>query len=1027
MSLLHWAHDRALAIMVMVALLAVAGLLVVTGMPLAIFPSVTFPVVKVIADVGHEPAARMMPSVTRPLEQALLPLPGIRLVRSTTSRGSTELSANFEWGTDMQLALQRVQEAMARVSPDLPPDTHVDVAPMNTALFPILGYALTSDTKSEAELWELAEYTLMPELVRIPGVSQAQVQGGRRREFQVHLDLEALAARRLAVSDVLAAIKKNNQVLSAGLTEGNHELYLALVDGVVTDTGGLSRIAVPVPGGGVPALLGDLGTVRVDDAISYIRTTADGQPAVLINLTRQPSANTVAIAAGVRRLFAERPELLPKGVRWTTFYDQAEFVSHSVNGVRDAILIGVGLAALVLLVFLRSFRIAFVAVSTIPLTVAVVLLALGITGQTINLMTLGGIAAALGLIADDAIVVAESIQRHREEGSTAPTITGLRAILRPLIGSSLSTIVIFLPFALLTGVVGAFFQPLALTMALALGISFFVSALGVPVVLRVTGGAYARPPVRKASRAPSPFRPWHAVLAALACIALIGGSTLLYKRLGSDFLPAMDEGSIILDYWTPPGTSLTDTDAMLNGLEKILLKIPDIRGYSRRTGTQLGFFITEPNRGDYVIRLKPRRERRNVEEVIADIRARAAGIAPALRTDFGQLLEDNIGDLTGGVPQPIDIHIFGENQALLQDRAREVAGILRGVKGVEDVFDGIVIAGPALTIRVPAADPRSVEGGPRSAARFGLTTEDVQAAVEPAVAGTVAGNIRIGERLYDLRLFARDPRGLAGLRLRTPSGALVPLSDVASVSTGAPEAEIDRENLKSFLGVTARLEGRDLGGAIREIRGRLARGLRLPPGMRVVFGGLYEQQQDSFRELFFVLLGCLLLVSIVLLFQFGDWRAPLTTAVISVAVLAGVFGALLLTGMTLNISSFVGGIMMVGIVGENAIFVIHEARESLRHGAAVPEAWAQAARRRRRPVIMTILASAFALGPLALALGEGSQLQQPLAIAVIGGFVLSGFLVLWVLPALYCAIDPRGQLNCRSMEHEHHEHVEHRG
>ncbi len=1026
MSLLHWAHDRALAIMVVVGLLAIAGRLVVTGMPLAIFPSVTFPVVKVIADVGHEPAARMMPSVTRPLEQALLPIPGMRLVRSTTSRGSTELSANFEWGTDMQVALQRVEDAIARITPDLPPDTHVDVAPMNTALFPILGYALTSDSKSEAELWELAEYTLMPELVRIPGVSQAQVQGGRRREFQVHLDLEALAARRLAVSDVLAAIRKNNQVLSAGLTESNHELYLALVDGVVADTGGLSRIAVPVPGGGVPALLGDLATVRVADAVSYIRTTADGRPAVLINLTRQPSANTVAIAAGVRRLFAERPELLPKDVRWTTFYDQAEFVSHSVNGVRDAILIGVVLAGLVLLVFLRSVRIAFVAVSTIPLTVAVVLLALGITGQTINLMTLGGIAAALGLIADDAIVVAESIQRHREEGSTAPTITGLRAILRPLIGSSLSTIVIFLPFALLTGVAGAFFQPLALTMALALGISFFVSALGVPVVLRLTGGASARPPVRREPRPPSPFRAWHAMLAALACVALIGGSVLLYRRLGSDFLPAMDEGSIILDYWTPPGTSLTDTDAMLNGLEKVLLTIPDVRTYSRRTGTQLGFFITEPNRGDYVIRLKPRKERRGVEDVIADIRGRAAAIAPALHTDFGQLLEDNIGDLTGGVPQPIDIHVFGENQALLQDRARLVAGILDGVKGVEDVFDGIVIAGPALTIRVPAGDPGSSPGGPRSAARFGLTTEDVQAAVEPAVAGTVAGNIRIGERLYDLRLFARDPRGLTSLRLRTPSGALVPLSDVASVSTGAPEAEIDRENLKSFLGVTARLEGRDLGGAIREIRGKLARGLRLPPDMHIAFGGLYEQQQDSFRELFYVLLGCLLLVSIVLLFQFGDWRAPLVTAVISVAVLAGVFGALLLTGMTLNISSFVGGIMMVGIVGENAIFVIHEARESLRHGAAVPDAWGYAARRRRRPVIMTILASAFALGPLALALGEGSQLQQPLAIAVIGGFVLSGFLVLWVLPALYCAIDPKGRLSCHSIEHEHHEHDSHR-
>ena len=1017
MSLLPWAHDRALAIMVVVALLAVAGMLVVTGMPLAIFPSVTFPVIKVIADVGHEPAARMMPSVTRPLEQALLPLPGIRLVRSTTSRGSTELSANFEWGTDMQIALQRVQEAIARIAPDLPPDTHVDVAPMNTALFPILGYALTSDTRSEAHLWELAEYTLMPELVRIPGVSQAQVQGGRRREFQVRLDLEALASRRLAVTDVLSAIRKNNQILSAGLTESNHELYMSLVDGVVTDTGALARVAVPLPGGGVPALLGDLGTVSVADATSYIRTTADGRPAVLINLTRQPTANTVAIAAGVRRLFLERPELLPKDVRWTTFYDQAEFVSHSVNGVRDAILIGVVLAALVLLVFLRSLRIALISVAAIPVTVAVVLLALGVTGQTINLMTLGGIAAALGLIADDAIVVAESIQRHREEGSTAPTLTGLRAILRPLIGSSLSTIVIFLPFALLTGVVGAFFQPLALTMALALGISFFVSALGVPVVLRASGGAYARPPAETEPRAPSSFRGWHAWLAGLACVALIGAAALLYRRLGSDFLPAMDEGSIILDYWTPPGTSLTDTDAMLKGLEKVLLTIPDIRGYSRRTGTQLGFFITEPNRGDYVIRLKPRRERRGVEDVIADIRGRAGAIAPALHADFGQLLEDQIGDLSGGVPQPIDIRIFGESQTLLQDRAREAAGILRGVKGVEDVFDGIVIAGPALTIRVPAVDPRWPQESPRGAARFGLTTEDVQAAVEPAVAGTVAGNIRIGERLYDLRLFARDPRGLASLRLRTPTGALVPLADVASVSTGAPEAEIDRENLKTFLGVTARLEGRDLGGAIAEIRGKLERGLRLPPGMRIVFGGLYEQQQDSFRQLLFVLLGGLLLVSIVLLFQFGDWRAPLVTAVISVAVLAGVFGALLLTGMTLNISSFVGGIMMVGIVGENAIFVIHEARESIRHGMAVREAWALASRRRRRPVAMTVLASAFALAPLALALGEGSQLQQPLAIAVIGGFVLSGFLVLWVLPALYCALDPGGKVACHSIEH----------
>ena len=350
-------------------------------MPLAIFPSVTFPVVKVIADVGHEPAARMMPSVTRPLEQALLPLPGIRLVRSTTSRGSTEISANFDWGTDMQVALQRVQDAIARIAPDLPPDTHVDVAPMNTALFPILGYALTSDTKSEAELWELAEYTLKPELVRIPGVSQVQIQGGRRREFQVHLDLEALAARALAVSDVLAAIKKNNQVLSAGLTESNHELYLALVDGVVSDTAGLSRIAVPVPGGGVPALLGDLGR-RPRRRRGLLHPHDGRRPA---GRPHQPDPAAVGQhrgdrgrgAAPLRRAPGAPAEgrplddlLRPGGVRLPLRQRRARRDPDRRRCSRR----------LVLLVFLRSVRIAFVAVATIPLTVAIVLLALGVSG-----------------------------------------------------------------------------------------------------------------------------------------------------------------------------------------------------------------------------------------------------------------------------------------------------------------------------------------------------------------------------------------------------------------------------------------------------------------------------------------------------------------------------------------------------------------------------------------------------------------------------------------------------------------------
>jgi len=1019
MTFVDRVRGRAAAVYALLAVLVAAGVYTARGLPAAIFPSVTFPIVKVIADVGEEPAARMMPTVTRPLEEALLRVPGIRSVRSTTSRGSSELTAEFEWGTDMREALQRAQAETQRILPGLPPATRLDVEWMNPASFPIQGYALTSDTRSQAFLLQLAEFTLKPALVRIAGVSQVQIQGGRQREFQVWLDPHALAGRGLSVAEVTAAIRKSHLVRSAGLTEQNHELYLTLVDGRVHDVAALSRLAVPLPAG-PPAALGDLGEIKVADEVSYIRTTADGQPAVLVNIIRQPSANTVAIADGIRRLFRDEPNLLPRDVRWSPFYDQARFVADSVRGTRDAVLIGIVLAGLVLWAFLQKLRLTLIAGLTIPITVAVVALALGATGQTINLMTLAGIAAAIGLVADDAIVVIENIDRiHAGGGSADPAGDGLREMLPALVGSSLSTTVILLPFALLAGVVGAFFKPLALTMALALAVSFLVAVTAVFVSVGRFGfprrraapegrqrfaaiwSALARPAGRAYDRIAG-FVVAHGTLAVLVTAGLVAITLMLYRRIGTDFLPHMDEGSIILDYWTPPGTSLTDTDGMLRQVERIIQATPDVAGYSRRTGTQLGFFITEPNRGDYVINLKPRGTRRPVEAVMDDLRARIQAVEPAVHTDFGQLLEDNIGDLTGGAPQPIDIKLFGDDPAVLQAKARQAARIISGIRGVEDVFDGIVIAGPALDIRVD----------PRAAARYGLSTEDVHAAVEPAVTGTVVDQVRVGDRMYDLRVFTRRDGPLGDLRIRAPapSSALLPLSTVATIETGPPEAEIDRENLKTFIGVTARLSGRDLGGAIAEIRQRLSRELPLPPDMSIRYGGLYQQQQQSFRGLFLVLLAGLALVSVVVLLEFGDWRAPIVTSLCAVAGLAGVLLALVLTGMTLNISSYVGAIMMVGIVGENAIFVIHEARTELARGLPPPEAWLRASRRRLRPVAMTVLASAFALAPLALALGEGSQLMQPLAIAVIGGFVLSGPIVLIVLPGLYHLLDPRGRL-----------------
>ena len=1017
MKFLDRLRHRPHALFGLIIVLCVAGGYGLTRMPSSIFPSVTFPIVKVIADAGEAPAARVMPRVTRPLEEAIRRVPGVILVRSMTSRGSSELSAQFAWGTDMQVAMQRVQGETERIKPDLPPGTHIDVEWMNTATFPILGYALTSGTESQAQLRDLAEYTIKPALLGVDGVSQVQVQGGRRREFQVRLDSKALAGRGLSAEDVVAAIRSSNQVVSAGLTEKNHELYLALATGRVHSREALSKISVPVKNG-PPATLADLGTIAIANEVSYVRTTANGKPAVLINVIRQPSANTVTIARDIHQLLRDNPELLPKDVSWSTFYDQAKFVSDSVTGTEDAVLIGVLLAALVLYVFLLRIRTTLVATATIPITVAIVGIVLYATGQTINLMTLAGIAAALGLIADDAIVVVEDIERHRDEGFSDPAGVSLRRLMPALIGSSLSTVIIFLPFALLPGITGAFFKPLALTMAMSLAVSFFVGVMAAPAAIAMLEKlAWFG---NKAEVGPGkPPAAWHKVaerfgagydrltsafvnhgLLSVVCLLLLllaGGG--LYRVIGTDFLPGMDEGSIILDYETPPGTSLSDTNAMLDQIEKIMMSLPDVTSYSRRTGTQLGFFVTEPNTGDYVINLKPRNQRRPVDDVINELRDRIAEVEPAIRTDFGQLIEDNIGDLTGGEPQPVDIKIFGSNPGLLAQKARQIAKIVSDTPGTEDTFDGIIIAGPALNVRVKAD----------AAARYGLTTEDVHAQVEPAIVGTVAGQVRVGDRMYDLRVLVPHEGPLSNLRIRAGS-ALLPLSDVATITTGKPETEIDRENLKTYVSVTARISGRDLGSTIAEIRSRINRQVQLAPGMSIRYGGQFQQQQQSFRDLLYVLLAGLVLVSLVILFVFDDWRAPLVTSLCAVAVLPGALALLLVGGKTLNVSSYVGAIMMVGMVGENAMFVINEARIAMREGLSPAAAWHRAAKRRLRPVAMTVFATGFALAPLALAIGAGSQLMQPLAIAVIGGFTLSGPIVLLMLPGLYHLLDRHGRL-----------------
>jgi len=974
------------------SVLGVLGIFAALHLPAGILPEVTFPRISVIADAGERPAEEMLRMVTRPLEASLRRVPDVREIRSTTSRGSTEIHLDGAWNVDMNLMLQRVQARVDAVRADLPAGAAVEARLMSPAQFPILGLSLTSRTHSLVELRDLAELILQPELARLPGVADVVIQGGRRPEARVTLDPAALQARSLDANAVAEAIRASGVLESVGLLEANHQLYLGLVDARPADLAALEKLPIPTPHGS-PVPLAALGRVTLEEAPDFTRHVAHGGDAVLVNVLRRPDASTLGVGVAVAGWFAAHREAIPRGVSMEVFYDQSHLVRSSIDSVRDSLLVGALIAILVVALFLGSLRLGLAGAAVLPGSIALTLFGLSIAHQSLNMMTLGGIAAAVGLVLDDAIVVVEHLaHRATEAGRDLDVPAAMAEIFPSLLGSTLCTIAVFVPFAGLDGVTGAFFRVLSLSMTLMLSSSLLLCVTLVPMLTRPRPQHAARP--HRLSAAYDRFidravrRRWVGFVPALV---LLAACVPLLLTIGTGFLPEMDEGSLILDYITPPGTSLTETDAMLRRVDHEIELTPEIETWSRRTGDQLGFFITEPNTGDYVLQLRTRR-RRSAEQIADDLRGRIESSQPAIEVEFGHLVEDVIGDLTTA-PQPIEIRIFGQDRALLQERAREVAAAIEKVNGVVDIKNGVVVSGPSL----------SVEPGP-GAHLAGLGAEDLMRAVQPAVAGVDAGQIPRGARAWPVRvLVARtstDLAALAELRVPLTGGGTARLGDVATLVRSAGETEIVRDNQQEMSDVTARLSGRDLGSAVREIRGVIAHDVALPPGMHIEYGGLFAEQQSSFRGLLQVLIGAVAAVLLILLVSFHSWTRSLAVLLVCGASLAGVFLALRLTGATLNISSYVGAIMLVGIVAENAYFVVAEYLEGLKRGASPGDAAVAAARRRTRPVLMTTVAGIAALSPLALGIGSGSALLQPLAIAVVGGFLNSAPLVLFVLPAL---------------------------
>lgn len=1008
MSALEWLSHHIRAVLLLVGGLCLLGVYLVSKLPVAIFPDLTVPRIIIAAEGGDAPAQNILVSVTKPLEEGFSSIPGLKLVQSQTTRGSAGFTLTFEDGTDMAVALPLVRARIEEVRSVLPPGMTVTAERLNPTVFPILDFSLTSDKRSLADLREIALYTLRPRIARVPGVARVLVNGGEMREFQVVVTPDRLAARAISISQLDDALAKTNTVSAVGSYDDRYVRHLVIVSGSLTDVDSIRRVVVGVRNR-VPVTVGDVADVREGIERKTVIATGSGKEAVLLNIIRSPQGNTVQVADDVRAEINSLRSTLPSDVTLVPFYDQSEIVHESESSVVESIAVGGMLALIVVALFLKNLRAAFVTLVILPLTLLITFASLHLLKMSLNIMTLGAIAIALGLVIDDAIVVVEHIYLGLEEGHSRfhAVLHGLRDITPAMVGSSLATIVTFAPLMLLPGVTGGFFAPLALTLIAVLVISLLLSISVVPIMARYIfpTSLEERGPKRHGMlvRTYGRIIGWslaHRAIPLLLVVPVLFGIWFVYGGLETGFMPEFDEGAFVLDYRMPAGTSLPETDRIMRQVEGILAHEDGVQSWSRLTGalSGSGLEITALNQGDMVVRLR-KGKRPAMDDVINDLRQKLSAATPTLQVDMVAILGDLIGDIAG-TPQPVDVKIFGPDINRLKEIAGQVGQRVSSIKGVVDENDGITESGPETMVQVD----------PVNAAEHGLTADMITAATQGALDGDVPTSIKKGDVLEPVRVrypyqADRTLNSFSQMTVASPTGQLIPLNSVASIFVDPGSPELDRENQRLMDSVTARLEGIDLGSAIKQVKSKL-KDLPLPPGYSIEYGGLYQSQQESFAALGVVLATAAAAVFAVMVFVLRSFRIAVSLFFAAVLSLTGVVLALRVTGTPLNISSYTGAIMIVGIVTENGILLFDEFRRRSRtRPDLTPLVLLQeSGMARLRPILMTTLAAITALFPLALGIGAGAAMQKPLAIAVIGGLTFSMFFTLLLAPVLYATL-----------------------
>lgn len=1020
MTLFHLLSAQRRFVYLAVAIASAIGIWTALSLPSAIYPELLFPRITIVAQGTALGAREVVFTISRPIEDALTSVQGVRRVTSRSIRGSSEIQLYFDEHADMQVALQQTQQRVAEVRDALPPGVHVDVQRLSPSVFPILSYNLEGG--DPAALYDLALYQIRPALSHVPAVGRVDVQGSAVREIEVIADPARLASLGMSYGDVAQEIQHSLSVEGLGRVTRSYSQYLVVGDQEIRSA---DRVGDIVIGNGVRVR--DVATVSLgtSDRVSVI--AGDGRPAVLLNVTRQIGGNTVAIADSIAHIAASLSKTLPPGVRLRPVYDQAALVRDALASVRDAMLIGAVLAVLVLLVFLRNARVTAIAASSIPLTLAITVGIMARLGQTFNLMTLGAMAIAIGLVIDDAIVITENIVRHMRftPDRSRAVRDAMQELIWPVTTSTLTTVVVFAPLSLLTGVVGQFFAALSITLSVAVLVSLVLALTIIPLLAEELleneavavdgeaassganriGNSIARGLDELAARYERSLgAALHHPRAMIGgAIALLIVGFLVQRVVGSGFLPEMDEGAFVLDYYTPGGTPLDESDREVNIAERILASEPEVAGTSRRLGAELGLFATEQNRGDIVVRLKSLRSRsRSSQEVIDDARVKINRAAPRLRIEFVQILSDVINDLAGAA-KPVEIKMFGSQLDTLERYASALAPKMQAIDGVEDLYSGV---------SEPAAEMRLRVNGPE-ANRIGLDPQEVESEVSGALLGVHAGELRLEDHTIDVRVRAPDAfrnavNSLDVLPIHDPAThGTTPLASIATVTPTVSRAEYRRENQQQMIALTADVSTRSLGSVMNDVKKVLAQNPP-PAGVRLEIAGQYANQQASFRALMIVLALASVSVVAIMLIQFRSFIEPIVIVLAAPVSFVGAVGLLWVTGTQLNVSSLMGLILLIGLVVKNGIILLDfTALRMLHNGETLEVAIRHAARVRLRPILMTTLCTLAGLTPLALGLGAGSELQKPLAIAVIGGLTLSTPITLYFVPSLLVAIRGR--------------------